>query len=169
MRVGFTRGGAKVRVDAGEAATLAALLTDLLAALEPGTLPGGDPVRTRLFPDGYRGDPEAADAFRDLTETALTAERTGRARQCLAEVVALGDGPAEVELDDETGDRWLRVLTDLRLAIGTRLGVTEDTEFEPLEHEPAGSEGAAGAEAAGRAVYAWLTAVQDALVRALMG
>ena len=163
MRVAASREGAKVRIDAGEAATLATLLTDLLIALTPDGLDVADPVRARLFPDGYRDDDESAATFRELTEASLTSERTGRAEQCLAEVSALGDGPAEVVLDEESGDRWLRVLTDLRLAIGTRLGVTEDTEFDMgVLADPD------DADATARAVYAWLTAVQDALVRALM-
>ncbi|TAM84868.1 MAG: DUF2017 family protein [Jatrophihabitans sp.] len=158
MRVGAGREGAKVRVDAGEAATLVTLLTDLLAALQPDGLDAHDPVRQRLFPDGYRDDPASARAFRDLTESSLGAERTERVRRCLAEVSALGDRPAQVVLDDEAGDRWLRVLADLRLAVGTRLGVTEQTDFHDGD----------GPDAAARSVYLWLTAVQDALVRALM-
>jgi hypothetical protein len=165
MRIAATEGGARIRVEAGEATTLTTLLADLLTALQPDGLDADDPVRARLFPDGYRDDDESAVTFRELTESSLVSERTGRAEQCLAEVSALGDGPAEVVLDGDGGDRWLRVLTDLRLAIGTRLGVTEDTEFD-LD---ADDEDDAVPEAAARAVYAWLTAVQDALVRALMG
>lgn len=161
MKIAATRAGARVRLDAGEGDTLATLLGDLLGALEPEGLEFDDPVRQRLFPDGYRDDVVAAAAFRDLTESSLLAERTGRVKQCLAEVAALGQRPADVVLDDESGDRWLRVLTDLRLAIGTRIGVTEDTEFDPDGDD-------SDEPAPGMAVYGWLTAVQDALVRALM-
>jgi hypothetical protein len=59
-----------------------------------------------------------------------------------------------LQLDDEAADRWLRVLNDLRLALGTRLGVTEQDELD--DQEPAVQ------------LYHWLSAVQDLLVGHLM-
>ena len=51
------------------------------------------------------------------------------------------------------------MLNDLRLALGTRLGVTED---EPTDIDPADP------RAQSWAVYYWLTALQDALVQTAM-
>ena len=63
-----------------------------------------------------------------------------------------------VSVDGADGIRWLQVLNDVRLALGTRLGITED--------EPDVDPGAPEAEP--RQLYYWLTALQDALVRAMM-
>jgi hypothetical protein len=60
------------------------------------------------------------------------------------------------ELTVEQADAWLAGLNDIRLALGTMLGVTEDMPDEPPEDE---------AVAAHLSVYQWLTFVQDALVQ----
>ena len=66
-----------------------------------------------------------------------------------------GDGGGRLSIDDEATDRWLRVLNDLRLALGTRLQVTEDAELNAAD--PAVN------------IYHWLSAVQDLLVEQVMG
>ena len=111
-----------------ETALLGSLLDDLLDAL--GTLPDDDPVRRRLFPDGYRDDDEAAAEFRDLTEAGLRDDKAARAERCRAELPA---GSGDLPLPPDAAERWLTVLNDLRLALGTRLGVTED---EPAHYRP---------------------------------
>jgi hypothetical protein len=64
----------------------------------------------------------------------------------------------EVRLDREQAGAWLRTTNDVRLALGVRLDITEDTE--PPD-DPAEDEGQQ------LAVYYWLTAVQGSLVDAL--
>jgi hypothetical protein len=54
---------------------------------------------------------------------------------------------------------WMRTVNDVRLVLGTRLDVTEDTDFEDFEAD----EESRGAFA----VYAYLSALLDAMVRAL--
>jgi hypothetical protein len=128
-----------------EAALLEGLLDDLANALaEPDP---DDPVIQRLYPDGYSDDDEASREYRELVQSSLQAERIGRLLACRAELPA---GGGRMALDDEAVDRWLRVLNDLRLGLGTRLGVTEEDELD-------GSQPAVQ-------IYAWLTAVQDMLV-----
>jgi hypothetical protein len=162
MKISTAREGVRVRLGGPEADTLASLVADLVAALQPDALPAGDPVLQRLFPAGYRDNPEAADAFRSLTEDSLRAERLGRAEQCLAELAgAASRGRLDVTLDADAAERWLRVLNDMRLAIGTRLGVSEDEDnFDFRPDDP---------QAMPRAIYAYLTGLQDALVRARTG
>ncbi|MBJ7452403.1 MAG: DUF2017 family protein, partial [Blastococcus sp.] len=65
----------------------------------------------------------------------------------------------EVRLDADQAGAWLRTSNDLRLALGTRLDISEDTE--PPEEM-------AGEEDQQLAVYYWLTAVQGSLVDALV-
>ncbi len=131
-----------------------------------------DPVLLRLFPDAYRDDDEAAAEFRRYTERSLREQKAGAAATMLASLATAGDtGPhdsgrrgadkVKVHLDEDQAEAWLRTLTDLRLALGTRLGVDEDDterwqslpEDDPQRHI--------------HDVYDWLGFVQETLVRAL--
>ena len=53
------------------------------------------------------------------------------------------------------------MLNDLRLALGTRLGITEDDTGDDRSTRATRTQRP-------RLVYYWLTAVQDSVVRALM-
>lgn len=155
-------GGLRVRLPPHEADTLSGLVADLLTALEPGRLERADPVYQRLYPDGYQSDPDAAVVFRELTESALAAERRERAQRMIADIKSARPGRRNriVDLDRDAAQAWLTVLNDLRLAIGTRLDIGED--------DPPRALGAADPEAATYVVYGYLTAVQELLVQALM-
>lgn len=153
MRIVRRRGTIRMQLEPVESALLDTLLDDLDGALA--TLPADDPVRQRLFPAGYQ-DEDAAAEFRELTESSLRDVKAVRLGQCRAELPA---GAGTVELSADETERWLTVLNDLRLAIGTRLEITEE---EPLEVDPA------SADAQTRGIYHWLTALQDALVSAAM-
>jgi len=72
---------------------------------------------------------------------------------------AASHGNVEIVLDDEGETRWLTVLNDARLALGTALGVTED---EPLEF-PSGDPRRPVAD-----VYVLLTMLQGELVEAAL-
>ncbi|MFD2093609.1 DUF2017 family protein [Blastococcus deserti] len=152
------RGGAVVaRLDRAEAGVLALLLDQLEQLLEAAADDvGGDPVLARLLPEGHRGDPELAADYRELTEASL---RSGKADDLATVRATLPDGGGEVRLDAEQAAAWLRSTNDLRLALGTRLDITEDSE--PPED-------LAGEEEQQLAVYYWLTALQGSLVDALV-
>jgi hypothetical protein len=93
-----------------------------------------DPVRTRLFPDAYEDEEDSA-AYRDMTGGDLSAVKL-EALDRVAESLGQG-GPAKIKLGDEEAEAWIRVLTDMRLAIGTRLGVTESMmDLEPDPSDP---------------------------------
>jgi hypothetical protein len=118
-------------------------------------------VLARLLPPGHTGDPEIAADYRDLTEESL---RSGKADDLATVRATLPPQGGEVRLDDEQARAWLRTTNDLRLALGTRLGVTAETE--PPEIDSSGD--GAGEEDSQLAVYYWLTAVQGSLVDALV-
>lgn len=165
MRVTRRRGLIRLQLEPVEAGLLRSLFGELSEALDADAVMSDDPVWQRLHPAGYRDDEAAAAEFRRLTEAALDTERVARLAQCLADLERCTDDRGLVELDGDGAERWLKALNDLRLALGTRLGVTEDDVLEP----PRGSEDAAEADAPpGREVYVWLTAVQDSLVHAVM-
>ena len=115
----------------------------------------GDPVLDRLLPAGHRSDPELAADYRELTESSL---RAGKADDLATVRAGLPPDGGTVRLDREQATAWLRTSNDLRLALGERIGVTEETE--PPD-DPAGEEGQQ------LAVYYWLTGLQGSLVDAL--
>lgn len=145
------------RVEPAEAQILGLLLDQLeqLLRADPDDV-GDDPVVERLFPDGHRSDPEMAADYRDLTEASL---RTGKADDLAVLRASLPAEGGDVRLDADQAGAWLRTSNDLRLALGTRLGISEDTE--PPED-------VADEEDQQLAVYYWLTALQGSLVDALV-
>jgi Domain of unknown function (DUF2017) len=143
-----------VDAEAGIVGLLLDQLEQLLSA-DPADS-GGDPVLDRLLPPGHADDPEIAADYRDMTETGL---RTGKAEDLAIVRATLPPDGGELRLDDDQARAWLRTTNDLRLALGTRLGVTAETE--PPD-DPADEEGSQ------LAVYYWLTAVQGSLVDALV-
>jgi hypothetical protein len=154
----FRRRGAELvaRLDPAEARILALLLDQLeqLLTAEADDV-AGDPVVARLLPAGHRSDPELAADYRELTESAL---RAGKADDLATVRAGLPPEGGTVRLDRDQATAWLRTSNDLRLALGTRLDVQEDTEPpEDLADE----------EAQQLAVYYWLTGLQGSLVDAL--
>jgi hypothetical protein len=143
------------RLDPAEAGVLGLLLDQLEQLLDADEV-SDDPVLQRLFPDGHRGDAEMAADYRDLTEESL---RSGKAEDLATVRATLPTDGGEVRLDRDQAGAWLRTTNDIRLALGVRLDITEDTE--PPE-DPVGEEGQQ------LAVYYWLTAVQGSLVDALV-
>jgi hypothetical protein len=120
--------------------------------LDEGSEIPDDPALARLLPDGYRDDPDAAGEFRRLTETSLRRDKVTAAETLLAALP--GDGPSEVRLDPETTEAWLATINDVRLALGTRLEVSEEMS-EPDPDDP---------DAPAYVVYLWLTELQGVLI-----
>jgi hypothetical protein len=171
-----TRKGVELRVRETEAQVLQQCATELLALLdEDGDGPVAedplaalvglsdaprpdDPALLRLFPDAYSGDSdddrEAAREFRRYTQSDL---RAGKRADAAALLATVPDGGGKVLLDRDACDRWLGCLNDLRLVLGARLEVTEETEEEdlPEELQPL------------FAVYGWLGWAQESLLHCL--
>ena len=117
-----------------------------------------DPVLARLLPDGYRDDPESAQEFRKYTESGLRSAKQQAAQEMLDTLPETG---GKIQLTHDQAHAWLKALNDVRLALGVRLGVTEEFE-EQWGRLPADDPQWAAYE-----VYAWLGAVQESLVQAL--
>jgi hypothetical protein len=117
-----------------------------------------DPVLARLLPDAYRDDPEAAHEFRKYTESSLRSAKLGCAQTVLATLPA---GGGKVRLSSDEAEAWLRSLNDVRLALGVRLGVTDDFD------ERADDVRADDPRFAYVQVYQWLAFIQGSLVEAL--
>lgn len=117
-----------------------------------------DPVLARLLPDAYSEDPEASAEFRRYTEESLRSAKINSAQAVLASLPADG---GEVMLNEAECQHWLRALNDVRLALGVRLGITDENAdlTEGLSpNDP---------RAAYIWVYQWLAYLQDSLLEAL--
>ena len=129
--------------------------TDPLAALVgiDGTADRpGDPALLRLLPDAYADDDDAAADFRRFTERSIRSEKVARCEAALR-TLSTAEDPGRIRMGADDAAAWLGAINDLRLVIGTRLGITQ-------EDEDAGTERSA--------LYDWLTWLQSTLVEALM-
>lgn len=141
-------GGVRLRLSPEERALLVGLTADLRELLEATP---DDPSLRRLFPPAYDDDADQR-AYRELTGDSLLDGR----RDALELLAQTAD---REQLSAEEADAWLRALNDLRLVLGTRLDVQEDTfASEPDLNEPRGH---------ALAVYGYLSWLQEQLVEAL--
>jgi Domain of unknown function (DUF2017) len=141
-------GGVRLQLTQEERALLVGLTAELRALLE-GTQ--DDPSLRRLFPPAY--DDEADErAYKELTGDSLLDGR----REALELLAQTAD---REQLSADEADAWLRALNDVRLVLGTRLDVQEDTfASEPDLNDPRGH---------ALAVYGYLSWLQEQLVAAL--
>ena len=108
-----------------ERALMAAIVPDLRALLADDP---NDELLTRLFPTARPDDPEAEAEYRELVRDDLVSKRLAR----LDIVAELSEATV---LDQEQLAAWMGAVNDIRLVLGTRLGVTEDDEFDELDEE----------------------------------
>ncbi|UNO41813.1 DUF2017 domain-containing protein [Streptomyces sp. MST-110588] len=154
--------------------------------------PPSDPALARLFPDAYGGpdvvpddDTHAASAeFRRYTENDLRARKREDALAVVRALDALlpdgrtptasetathspsaptGPGGAVLRLKPDESRQWLGALNDLRLAIGTRLEVTDEDDGGELLRLPDADPRKPMVMA-----YLWLGALQESLVETLL-
>jgi Domain of unknown function (DUF2017) len=113
--------GLRANLDANERSLLLGLLDEMQTLLEAPGL--ADPVSQRLFPDAYDNEKQST-AFHELVGNEL---RDGKVQAVRAMKDRLkGRGPLETSIPEEEIHAWLTGITDLRLAIGTRIDVTEE-------------------------------------------
>jgi hypothetical protein len=170
MRFTRHRGAVRADVDAVESMVLGELadqLLELVAAPDVGddplaamvglsaneVFPPDDPVLARLLPSAYADDDKASADFRRYTDADL---RTRKRANAAAVRASLPEGKGRVELDRDQVDQWLECLNDMRLALGTALGVTEDTHPEDYDEEDPAREALE--------VYSWLAYLQESLL-----
>jgi len=170
MRFTRHRGRVRADVDATESQVLGQLAEELLQLIEAPRMgedplaalvglapdevfPPDDPVLARLLPSAYKDDEKADTDFRRYTDADLRHRKRANAA---AVRLALPDGEGRVELDRDAVDQWLECLNDMRLALGTALGVNEETDPDDLdEDDPAYQT---------LMVYGWLGWLQESLL-----
>ncbi|MDQ3777599.1 MAG: DUF2017 domain-containing protein [Actinomycetota bacterium] len=141
------RGEVRLLLPAGERELLRTVAEDLGELLHEDV---ENPSLRRLFPPAH-DDPELEREYRDLTRTELLRGRT-QALEVLRTTI-----DRDVLTPDEA-DAWLRALNDLRLVLGTRLGVTENLDWDAVDETHP--------EAHALAVYGYLSWLQEELVAA---
>jgi hypothetical protein len=137
-----------LRLPAEERALLRRLPAELGSLLEAAP---DDPSLRRLFPHAYDREQDES-AYQQLMGGELLKGRR-RALTVIAETVDRN------RLSSTEAQAWLTALNDLRLVVGTRLGVNEETLLEDLDQDDP--------RAPDLALYAYLSWLQEQLVEAL--
>jgi hypothetical protein len=142
----------RVRLEAHEADLIRQLAGEMRPLLEA-DVPRIDPVMTRLFPDAYESQ-EDQEKYRELVEDELRAKKLDALRS-VEEKMGRG-GAVDVPLSPGEIEQWLTFLTDVRLAIGTRMDVTEEKMAAEIEGEDS--------DAAAMSVLHWLGWLQESIL-----
>ncbi|MEX2203003.1 MAG: DUF2017 family protein [Actinomycetota bacterium] len=145
-------GGFDLRIPRSERNVLRELPDQLRLLLDEGD--AQDPALQRLFPSAYPDDPVAAAEFDGFVRDDLTEQRM-KAIGTMARTID------SAHLDEEEALAWLAAVNDLRLVLGIRLAVTEESEPEDF----VGDEGTHGSYA----LYAYLSVLEEDIVEALSG
>jgi hypothetical protein len=122
-----------------------------------------DPVLERLFPRAYL-DPTEEQAEAEWQRFSHDDLVDGR-RQAVATVertlagAQVRRGRFELTLSEDEAQAWLSVINDARLALGTRLDVTEDMDMSRLNADDP--------DTAPYAVYWWLGVLEERLIDVL--
>lgn len=139
-----------------------AATTDPLAAMVGITRhdsPPDDEVLMRLLPNAY-ADPVDASEFRRYTESDLRAKKRDHSMLMRSQLMEL-DGES-LFLDSGGALAWLGAMNDIRLALGVRLEVDQNSNQRLELLSPDDPMHAVFA------VYSWLGWLQESLVLALM-
>ncbi|MPZ69603.1 MAG: DUF2017 family protein [Actinobacteria bacterium] len=149
-------GSIELRLEEYEAEIIRRLCGEMRLLLEA-DLPRADAVTDRLFPRAHE-DQKDEEAYRKLVGSTL---RDYKLEALEAVETDVGDdGPATATLEGEGRERWLTFLTDTRLALGTRLEVTEETmSQEPDPDSP---------DAVALSVLHWVGWIQEQILEKAM-
>lgn len=121
-----------------------------------------DPVLRRLFPDAYPHDAQASSDFRRFTERELKTKKISDAQIVLSSLTATEGGAVPLRVTPEEIQPWLRTLTSVRIAVATRLGITDAESADELAQLPEDDPRAFMVS-----VYDWLGFAQETMISAL--
>lgn len=177
-------GGYVAHLDAAERRVLVVVVDEVVELLggDPGMPDGDDPLEMvrlgvgpvpaptdpallRLLPDASRADAVVAAEFRRLTEEELRRTKVGNLLRLRAALVDAG--PAMVQPGEAPS--LAAALTDLRLVLAERLGVSTEADADELHRlavqgDPAEAETGEVTRRFLALVYDLLTLLQDSLV-----
>jgi hypothetical protein len=121
--------------------------------------PPDDEVLLRLLPNAYADQVDASE-FRRYTESTLRQKKQAHAMAMRMHLKTAIDGV--IELDHDSANAWLGAMNDVRLALGVRLKVEQNTQQDLELLAP--DDPMRGVYA----VYSWLGWLQESLIDALM-
>ncbi|CAB4779922.1 unannotated protein [freshwater metagenome] len=121
--------------------------------------PPDDEVLLRLLPNAYADQVDAAE-FRRYTESTLRAKKYAHSMSMRMGLKSAIDGI--IEVDHDGANDWLGAMNDIRLALGVRLNVEQNSHDELELLAP--DDPMRGVYA----VYSWLGWLQESLIIALM-
>ncbi len=121
--------------------------------------PPDDEVLLRLLPNAYADQVDAAE-FRRYTESTLRAKKYAHSMSMRMGLKSAVDGI--IEVDHDGANDWLGAMNDIRLALGVRLNVEQNSHDELELLAP--DDPMRGVYA----VYSWLGWLQESLIVALM-
>lgn len=148
-------GTIRLSLDDQEAQIMRELVREMNTLLEA-DLPRADAVVARLFPDAF-DDAEESERYRELIGDQLNDAKKAALRTVTE---SLGDeGKVSPALEPNDVEDWLRVLTDIRLAIGTRLDIDDERMARDIDpNDP---------DAQALVLLHWLGYTQELLVEAI--
>jgi hypothetical protein len=154
-------------LDERESSSPADELEEITGMRTGNSSPPQDDTMKRLLPDFYRTPTEhpAGSGTAEILNSALRSlhepeiiEAKKQAAQRLLDTLPEEGG--KLELNEADAHAWAAAVNDMRLALGTMLGVKQDGPIElPPDHPMAGH----------LDVYQWLTVLQEYLVLGIMG
>ncbi len=121
-----------------------------------------DPVLRRLFPTAYPHDETASADFRRFTEHDLRGKKVDDAQVVLRDLARTASGAQVLRIDPVDAAAWLRTLTAVRIAVATRLGITDAESAEELTELPDEDP-----RSYMMSVYDWLGFAQETLLATL--
>lgn len=142
------------RVDHGHEDPLAAMV-----GITSHDSPPEDEVLHRLLPNAYADEVDASE-FRRYTESTLRGKKQAHAMSMRMHLKSADDGI--VDLDHDNANAWLGAINDIRLALGVRLNVDQNSSEQLELLSP--DDPMRGVYA----VYTWLGWLQESLLTALM-
>ena len=143
------KGEFRLRLPAAERDALRSMPDQLRSLLADAP---GDRSLYRLFPNAYEDDPERDEEYRRLMHDELL-------EQHLSSLRIMQESVDADRLTEEQALAWLSALNDLRLVLGTRLDVTEETYEQDIdENDP---------RFPSLAMYSYLGFLEEQLIQAL--
>jgi len=151
-------GGFEVRLEPAERELLASLPSQLVELLDAtagdDAAVAADPALARLFPRAYRDD---CDNEANTDYHRLMGEDLRERHRSSLETLAAGAALDRIEIEDLHA--WAAALTQLRLVLGARVGITDELDWDDIDD----SHPAANAFA----LYGWLSWLQEQVVESL--
>jgi Domain of unknown function (DUF2017) len=156
-------GQVSLRFEPLEVETLIEIVAELREVVQAGG--GDDPVSRRLFPRAYLDPTEEAseEQWQSMVQPDLLRDRLdalAAVTTSLTDATPTRRGSLEIVLDEVSQNQWVRVLNDARLAHGTAIDITEETDLDDFKADDP--------KRARFLLYSALTALQGELVDALL-